>query len=62
MAEKLGLAEGTSLTFENKKDAIIMRKETKKKGDALREMMSWNPTRTRRPQRVAENEVKEIWS
>ena len=60
MAEKLGLAEGTSLTFESKKDAIIMRKEMKKK-DALREMMSWNPTRTKRPQRVAESEVKEIW-
>ena len=60
IAEELGLTEGTTVAFERKKRVVIMKKVPKKK-DALREMMLWNPTRTRKPQPVRESEVKEIW-
>lgn len=60
IAEELGLSEGTTVTFESRKDVVIMKKVTKEK-DALHEMMLWNPTRMRRPKPVRESEVKEIW-
>ena len=60
IAEELGLAEGTAVAFERRKDIVIMKKATGQK-DSLREMMSWDPARTKRPQRVTESEIKEIW-
>lgn len=60
IAEELGLAEGTAVAFERRKDTVIMKKATGLK-DALREMMLWDPARTKRPQRVKESEIKEIW-
>lgn len=60
IAEELGLAEGTAVTFKRRNDTLIVKKVTGEK-DSLREMMSWDPARTKRPQRVREREIKEIW-
>jgi AbrB family looped-hinge helix DNA binding protein len=60
IAEELGLAEGTAVAIERRKDMVIIKKAMGQK-DPLREMMSWDPARTKRPQRVTEREIKEIW-
>lgn len=61
IAEELGLVEGTAVAFEKGKGVVII-KRVKKTGDPLREMMSWNPKRTRKSSPVREREIKEIWS
>jgi AbrB family looped-hinge helix DNA binding protein len=60
VVEELGLAEGTAVAFEKGKGVVIMKKKGTKE-DPLREAMSWNPKRTRRPRPVREREIKEIW-
>lgn len=58
-ADEPGLAEGTTVAFERRRGLVIMKNVTGQK-DSLREMMLWDPPRTKRPQRVRENEIKEI--
>ena len=60
VVEDLGLAEGTAVAFERREDAVIMKK-VKKDEDTLREVMAWNPGRSRRPRPVREREIKETW-
>lgn len=61
IAEDLGLAEGTAVAFERRKDMVIIKKAATGQKDSLREMMLWDPARTKKPQRVTEREIKEIW-
>jgi len=61
IAEEFGLVEGTPVAFEKGRGGVIIKK-VKKIEDPLREMMSWNPKRTRKLSPVKEKEIKEIWS
>lgn len=57
---ELGHSKGTSVALEKRKDLVIIKK-VKGQNDILREAMSWNPTRIKKPQPVVEKEIKEIW-
>lgn len=60
IVEDLGLSEGAAVTFE-KRDGVVVMKKMKTRADPILEIMSWNPKRTGRLQRVREEEIKEIW-
>lgn len=60
LAEELGLGEGGVFTFQKGKDSIVVKKAKGKMRD-LRDIMSWNPERTGKPEIIREKETKEIW-
>jgi AbrB family looped-hinge helix DNA binding protein len=60
IADELGLVEGSAVTFRKEKSFATMEK-AKETEASLREVMSWDPKRTRKPQPVKEDEIKEIW-
>ena len=60
VVEELDLAEGTAVAFE-KKNGVVVIKKAKRKEDSLKELMEWNPVRTRKPRPIIEREVKEVW-
>jgi len=63
LAEELGLRKGSVVVFSKGKDDdnVLMVKKSRRKMDALEEVMSWDSKRTGKPKRVIEREVKEIW-
>jgi len=60
IADELGLVEGSAVTFKKEKGFVTVKK-AKETEDSLGETMSWDPKRTRKPQPVKEDEIKEIW-
>lgn len=60
IAEELGLAEGTPVSFKRSREGIVIER-AEKNVDALRDMMEWNPRRQGRSSEVRERDVKGIW-
>ena len=60
LAEELGLRKGSVVVFRKDDDTLLVKK-AKKKVDSLEEVMSWSPSRTGRPERIREREMKDIW-
>ncbi len=60
VVEELGLKEGSEVAFENRKGVVIMKKVGENE-DPLRQAMSWNPKRVRKPEPIREKEIKEMW-
>ncbi len=60
LAEELGLTKGDKISFEKKKQSLIIKK-AKASEKRLDEIMSWNPKRMGKPEPVSPQEMKEIW-
>lgn len=60
IADELGFSEGTMVAFRKGKEGIIVKK-IKGPANNLREIMSWNPKRTGKPEPIKESEIKRIW-
>jgi len=60
IADELGLVEGSTVAFKKEKGFVTVKK-AKNAEDSLRETMSWDPKRTKKPQAVKEDEIKEVW-
>ena len=60
IANQLGVAEGSKISFEKDNGKIILKKVGRKE-DSLAQTMSWNPKRRGKLKPVIESEIKEIW-
>ncbi len=60
LADELGLRKGTTVSYHKDGDTLLVKK-TRKGADSLEEVMSWNPRRVGRPERISEREMKDMW-
>lgn len=60
VAEDLDLAPGDAIIFQKAKQGYILRKVGKGKA-RLKEIMDWDPKRTKKPEPVSPSEMKALW-
>ncbi len=60
LADDFGFRKGTTVVFRKEKGTILMKK-VDEPTDRLEEIMTWNPKRTGKVERISEKEMKEIW-